>query len=338
MAVTLKDIADQSGVSMKTVSRVLNNEPNVSPATRERVEDAATELGYRPNLAARGLATSRSFLIALLYDDVSSSYVLSLMQGATDACHAAGYHLVVEPVVNRELDTPAAVARLLRRLNVDGLILTPPLSDNPALLDSLDALGMRAVRLAPIDRGGAHPVITIANAAAAREVMAHVLALGHRRIGFITGPDGHSASRERLRGYREALEAAGIAFDPALVVEGDFTWRSGRAAAKALMQLASGPTAVFACNDDMAAGVLSWMGAHGRKAPQDIAVAGFDDTPLSRIVHPPLTTVGQDVRAMGALAADILMDDDPKTSGARSRPHEYSFAHTLVVRASTDPG
>ena len=327
MATTLKDIADRSGVSMKTVSRVLNNEPNVSPETRERVEQAATDLGYRPNLAARGLASSKSFLIALLYDDVANSYVLNLMEGATEVCRREGHHLIVEPVDNAKLDSSSAVARLTRRLNVDGLILTPPLSDNAALLESLDLLGMSAVRLAPFDTDGPHPVVTIDNYAAAKEVVAHLVGLGHKRIGFITGAEGHSATQARHDGYRDALEETGIGYDSALVAKGDFTWRSGRAAMGKLMQ--ASPTAVFASNDDMAAGVLSWMGQYGRKAPQDIAVVGFDDTTMSRVLYPPLTTVGQDVVEMGRLSARLLIEGD-------TQPQDYRFPHTLVVRTSTD--
>ena len=330
MAITLKDIADRSGVSMKTVSRVLNNEPNVSQDTRDRVEEAATQLGYRPNLAARGLASSRSFLIALLYDDVANSYVLSLMDGATEACREQGYHLLVEPVRNGSLDSPAAVARLMRRLNVDGLILTPPLSDNPALLESLGMLNMRAVRLAPFDTAGDHPVITIDNFGAAKEVTEHLLAIGHRRIGFIKGAEGHSATHARLQGYKAALSGAGVAFDEALVEDGDFTWRTGRDAAAKLMECSPSPTAIFASNDDMAAGVLSWMGQYGRKAPQDIAVVGFDDTSLSRLVYPAITTVGQDVVEMGRLAARLIMD-------GKTHPNDYRFEHELIVRASTQP-
>ena len=329
LAVTLKDIADRSGVSMKTVSRVLNNEPNVSDDTRSRVEEAATHLGYRPNLAAKGLASSRSFLIAMLYDDVSTSYVLNLMDGATQACRKAGYHLLVEPVSNAELSDAVAVARLLRRLNVDGLILTPPLCDNLVLLDSLTKLGMTAIRLSPFDAQGDHPVIKIDNYGASVEVTQHLMALGHERIGFIKGIPGHSATHFRYQGYRDALAQAGVRYNPDLVVEGDFTWRTGREGAAKLMSRTPSPTAIFASNDDMAAGVLSWMGQYGRRAPSDIAVVGFDDTSLSRLVYPALTTVGQDVAGMGHLAAQLIIDGE-------TSPQEHRFAHELIVRESTD--
>jgi len=315
---------------MKTVSRVLNNEPNVSDDTRARVETAAMELGYRPNLAAKGLASSRSFLVALLYDDVSNSYVLNLMDGATDACRAAGHHLLIEPVSNATLSDAASVARLLRRLNVDGLILTPPLSDNQTLLESLDSLGMCAVRLSPFDAAGSQPVIMIDNFGAAVEVTNHLIELGHQRIGFIKGVPGHAATKLRFEGYKKALADAGIDYNPELVVEGDFTWLTGRQGAAKLMSGAISPTAIFASNDDMAAGVLSWMGQYGRQAPSDIAVVGFDDTSLSRLVYPALTTVGQDVVEMGRLAASLIIEGKVESKAHR-------FAHELIVRASTDP-
>lgn len=328
VATTLKDIAERSGVSMKTVSRVLNKEPNVSTLTRERVERAATDLGYRPNLAARSLASARSHLVALLYDDISTAYALSLMQGASAACRARGHHLVVEPIRDAELRDRTAVSRLLRHLNVDGLILTPPLCDNAVLLEALDALDMTAVRLAPARPDARHPCLSVNNREAARGVVEHLIALGHARIGFILGARGHSARSARLAGYRDALVAAGIAFVPERVAEGDFTWRSGRAAAGPLH--AAGCTAIFASNDDMAAGVLSWMGAQGLRAPEDLAVAGFDDTALSRLISPALTTVGQDVASMGERAAALLIDGVGDV-------REVAFDCTLIVRHSSDP-
>ena len=326
MATTLKDIAHRAGVSVKTASRVLNGEPNVASTTRERVEEAATHLGYRPNLAAKGLASSRTYLLAVLYDDVSAGYIMELMKGATAACREVGFHLVVQPLGNSELTNPEDAARALRRLHVDGLILTPPLCDNPALLGVVDAVNLPAIRLAPKTEEGGHAVFSMDDAAAARDVTDHLIRAGHSRIAFIGGPDTHSASQARLRGYRAAMEAAGLAPRTA---SGDFTWRSGHRAAGGLLASTPGITAIFAANDDMAAGVLSWMGESGRACPGDIAVFGFDDTPLSRLVHPPLSTVGQDVEGMGRRAVELLVSD----TGGRGAREE--FALSVVPRAST---
>lgn len=329
MATTLKDIAARSGVSIKTVSRVLNKEPNVSADTRERVEEAAHSLGYRPNLAAKGLASSRSFLIALLYGNVSSSYVLDLMRGATRACGRLGYHLVVQPVENDEIASPEAVARMMRNLHVDGVVLTPPLCDNPALLDTLERLDIPAVRISPKGLEGANAVIGVDNYAATRRVIEYLIAKGHERIAHIAGPDTHSASIARREAYRDTVCEAGLS---ELVAESDFSWRGARRAAGELIERDPAITAIFAANDDMAAGVLGWMGETGRSCPEDIAVVGFDDTPLSRLLHPPLTTVGQDVDGMGARSVELLCRPD---AGAGRRD---IFALDLVLRASTGDG
>ena len=326
MATTLKDIAHHAGVSVKTASRVLNGEPNVASTTRERVEEAATHLGYRPNLAAKGLASSRTYLLGVLYDDVSAGYIMELMKGATAACREAGFHLVVQPLINSELQTSEDAGRALRRLHVDGLILTPPLCDNPALLQVVGATNLPAIRLAPKSEEGSHAVFRMDDASAARDVTDHLIAAGHTHIAFIGGPDTHSASQARLHGYRAAMEAADLTPHTA---SGDFTWRSGRRAVGELIASAPDTTAIFAANDDMAAGVLSWMGDHGRSCPDDIALFGFDDTSLSRLVHPPLSTVGQDVEGMGRRAVELLVSES-EGRGARE-----DFALTVVPRAST---
>jgi len=329
MKTTITDVAKQAGVSMKTVSRVLNNEPNVAKTTRERVLSAAEALQYRPNLAARGLASSRSYLIGLLYDNPNPNYVIQIQRGAIEACRASGYHLLLEPMTREQASSPYA-EDLLSRLGVDGVILTPPLSDSLDLRTKLEKLGIRYVVVSPGQVGGA-PTVRMDDAKAAKEMTSFLIDQGHRDIGFIVGHPDHVSSRIRLEGFEQALESSGFTTSSGRIVHGDFTFRSGvKAAEKLLSDPSNRPTAIFASNDDMAAGVLSVAGRLGIDVPGDLSVCGFDNTAIAQIIWPKLTTVAQPIRKMGRKAAALLLDrsntDDPTV-------HTLDFE--IVIREST---
>ena len=312
MKTTITDVAKRAGVSMKTVSRVLNNEPNVAEKTRAHVKAIADELRYSPNLAARALATSKSYLIALIYDNPSPSYISHIQRGAIDACRDAGYHLVVEPLTlhaaKTHEETVILVRKVLDRLRVDGVILTPPLSDNEAVLEVLEELNIDCVRVAPINRG-AQPFVGMDDETAAYQMTQHLLEKGHKQIGFIRGHVNHAATYQRYAGFIRAMEDAGISVPDEFVVQGDFSFESGAAAARKILSRSSGlkPTAIFASNDDMAAAVISVAGQMGVEVPQALSVCGFDDTPLARVVWPALTTVRQPIYKMGHQAAKTLV-------------------------------
>jgi len=307
MRVRLEDVARVAGVSPKTVSRVLNDEANVREPTRQRVRDAMASMDYRPHPSARSLASNRSFVVAMLYDNPSSSYLTEIQAGVLDACDLHHYSMMVRPLLVQSDDFIERVDRLLSHHRPDGLILTPPITDHPALLQRLHERGVRYASVSPVLRKS---VIGVAmdESRAAREMMAHLLALGHRRIAHVIGHPAHGASGWRLAGYREALAAVGLPFDPELVVAGEFSFGSGVAAARQLFSLRQRPTAVFAANDDMAAGVIWAAGEHGLVVPRDVSVCGFDDTPISRQIWPTLTTIHQPSREMGRIAALQLLD------------------------------
>lgn len=312
MKATITDVAKRAGVSMKTVSRVLNNEPNVAQKTRERVKAIADELRYSPNLAARGLATSKSYLIALIYDNPSPNYIAHIQRGAIDACREAGYHLVVEPLSLRDGATREEkvkrVRSVLDRLPVDGVILTPPLSDSEALLEVLAELNIKCVRIAP-KNGGSQAFVGMDDETAAYQMTQHLLGQGHEKIAFILGHIDHAATSLRHAGYVRAMEQAGLSVSDDFVVQGDFSFESGAAAAHKLLgqKKSDRPTAVFASNDDMAAAVISVAGQMGLDVPKELSVCGFDDTPLARVVWPALTTVRQPIYKMGHQAAKELV-------------------------------
>lgn len=327
---TIKEVSKLAGVSFKTVSRVLNNEKNVSEETRRRVEQVVAELNFRPSLAARTLAGRKSFQVALLYDNPSPYYVYHLQAGAQERCHELGYRLLIQPVVADSADLVQEVAALIDETHLDGLILSPPVTESQALLDELDRRNLPYVRIEPGVRREDGRSTTIDDVAAARDLTDHLAGLGHRAIAFITGPETHISSVERLEGYRAALAAHGIAFDSALVVAGDYSFASGREAARRLLDRPTRPTAIFAGNDDMAAGALAVAHEFDIGVPDELSIAGFDDSDLAAAVWPPLTTVRQPVRELAWAAADLLLSD--------SRPHDrLTLDYNLIIRASTGP-
>lgn len=325
---TIKEVSKLAGVSFKTVSRVLNNEKNVSDETRRRVEQVVADLNFRPSLAARTLAGRKSFQVALLYDNPSPYYVYHLQAGALERCHELGYRLLIQPVVADSADLVQEIAALIDETHLDGLILTPPVTESAALLEELDRRALPYVRIEPGFRRDEGRSTTIDDVAAARDLTAHLIGLGHRAIAFITGPETHISSVERLKGYRAALDAHGIAFDPALVVAGDYSLPSGREAARRLLGAASRPTAIFAGNDDMAAGALAVAHELDIGVPDELSIAGFDDSDLAAAVWPPLTTIRQPVRELAWAAANLLLSDD------RTRDR-LTLDYDLVIRAST---
>ncbi len=312
MKATITDVAKKAGVSIKTVSRVLNNEPNVAAKTRERVKTIATELRYSPNIAARGLATSKSYLIALIYDNASPNYISHLQLGAIDACRDAGYHLVVQPLsLKAEWSREVKIIHtrsILDRLPVDGVILTPPLGDSEAVLQTLSELNVKAIRISPSVRGD-QPFIGMDDEMAAYKMTRHLIESGHKKIGFIRGHIDHSATPLRHSGFVRAMDEAGFNVPDKFIVQGDFTFASGAVSARQILNLpnAERPTAIFASNDDMAAAVISVASEIGIKVPRDLSVCGFDDTPLARVIWPALTTIRQPIFKMGYQAAKQLV-------------------------------
>lgn len=326
---TIKEVSKIAGVSFKTVSRVLNNEKHVSEETRRRVEEVVARLNFRPSHAARTLAGRRSFQVALLYDNPSPYYVYHVQIGAQQRCSELGYRLLLQPIDSQSPDLVSNVMALIDEAHLDGVILSPPVTEISALLDELDRRGLPYVRIAPGARKDSGMAAAIDDVAAAREVTGHLIGLGHRAIGFIRGLDSHVSTWERLQGYREALEAHGIAFDEDLVVAGENSFTSGGEAARALLDRTPRPTAIFAGNDDMAAGVLAVAHETDIDVPGQLSIVGFDDSDLAKAVWPPLTTMRQPVRELAYAAADLMLSPE---AGQR-----ITLEHKLMVRSTTGP-
>lgn len=330
-AITIDDVADKAGVSAKTVSRVMNNEPNVRASKRELVMKAARDLGYRPNPAARSLAGAKSFLIAHLHDNPVPEYVSAVNAGIYEACRAKGYFLLPEPVDRSAPDFLDRLQQFLMTSRADGVVLTPPLCDDPQVLKLLQDNETRYASLSPSRQPKDAPVMRLDDRQAAMEMVRHLITLGHKQIGLITGPKGHNAATARREGYLDALNDADLKIDPKLIVEGDYSLRSGLEGAKALLETSPRPTAIFAANDDMAVGAMTAIMAAGLSIPGDISITGFDDTRLASAVWPALTTIRQPVTAMARRAAERLMTPE------EDAPLEEVFAFELIERQSTGP-
>jgi LacI family transcriptional regulator len=326
----LSAVARAAGVSVPTVSRVLNGRGDVAPGTRERVEAILREHGYR-RPAAR--ARTSSGLIDLVFNDLDSPWAVEIIRGVEEAAHAAGIGTVVSAIHGESASARQWLSNLRARAT-DGVIFVT--SDvTPPLHAELSRLG---IPLAVVDPAGGPvndvPTIGAANWAGGLAATEHLLSLGHRRIGFIAGPKRLLCSRARLDGYGAALAAAGLGADPDLVQQGDFYHESGWAGADALLRLDRPPTAIFAASDQMAFGVYEAVRRSGLRVPDDVSVVGFDDLPESRWTSPPLTTVRQPLTEMGLLAARTVLR---LARGEEIETPRMELATELVVRDSCTP-
>lgn len=330
--VTINSVAEYAGVSKKTVSRVLNNEPNVSPATREKVLKVFKELDYTPNPIARGLARNRSFIIGCLYDNPSKSYITRVQSGALEACHKHNYNLLIHPCELRGEALIENIEHLLTTSRLDGLVLTPPFSDSQELIEFLQKKGINYARVASAIEDDTSISVRSNDEQGAFEITEHLISLGHSRIAFIKGHPDHSATEQRFSGYQKALAEHNIAFDAELVAEGNFSYHSGADSAKEILDLQPRPSAVFASNDYMAAAVLKLATQSKLNVPEDISIAGFDNAPIARHIWPGLTTIAQPVEEMTRQAVEqlILQISDPDVEKTQT-----TLEAKLIVREST---
>jgi len=332
---SITDVARSAGVSIKTVSRVLNNEPNVTEKTRDKVQEAVKALEYRPNFSARSLAGNRSYLLAMVYDNPSMEYITHMQKGATESCRQHGYHLVVEPVDWDTGDLTNDIEMLLGRLPVDGVILTPPVCDSRRIVSALEKARIPMVRICPRNPNmTSAPSLNLDDAAAAYDMTGYLIKCGHTDIGFIRGASSHESAHLREQGFRKALKDADLELDPARIVDGNYTFEAGVTGARILLSGYTKPTAIFAGNDDMAAGTIAGAGALGLSVPDDLSVCGFDNTALASMIFPPLTTVNQSIIDVGARAARLLISGSDG-GGDDSDSQGISVDYEIVIRGST---
>lgn len=329
---TINDIARLARVSKKTVSRVINRSPFVKPETRERIEAVIARTGYAPDPQARGLAFRRSFLIGLIYDNPTPQYVVNMQLGILDGLKDTGFELVVHPCNRASPTFLADIRGFIERQRLAGVVLTPSVSEDERVAELLAELECDYIRIASVELDAPERMIVSHDRQGGAAVGRHLAELGHSRVGFISGPPSFRSSHERRAGFEEALAAAGVRLDAAYVREGAYTFESGIACAEALLALNPPPTAIFAGNDEMAAGVLQVALRSGLRAPQDVSVVGFDDFQIASRLWPPLTTVRAPTRVTGRLAALKLLGAEDETP-----PTPDETLPVLVVRQSSGP-
>jgi LacI family transcriptional regulator len=328
----IRQIADLAGVSIATVSRVLNGRGDVSEETREVVSRVIRENGYTANRNARGLSAGRTGLVGVLVPLVYPAYFSGILAGAAEALSERDFQIVLSPT-GGEHDREVSIVDRLHGLTDGAMIILPEESSEELerLLDS----GFRFVVLDPLmPLEERIPSVSAAHMSGADQAMKHLLDLGHRRVGQISGPRGWVATEDRRRGYRAALAAAGILPDPALEREAEPEIDAGRAAAEQLLDLSELPTAIFAFNDNIAIGAIQAARARGLRVPEDLSVVGFDDVEHATIVTPALTTVRQPLAEMGRTGVSLLMR---LLEGKRFETLHVELATRLVVRDSTAP-
>ncbi len=328
---TINDVARLAGVSKKTVSRVINASPSVQPETRERIEAVIREIGYVPDPQARGLAFRRSFLIGLIYDNPNPQYVVNMQLGLLDAMRGSGFELVVHPCDRASPTIVEDMQGFIERQKLFGVVLTPSVSEDEQVAAMLKEIGCAYIRVASVDLDDPAQMIETRDRLGGLEAARHLASLGHRRIGFISGVATFRSSHERRAGLEEGLAEHGLTLDPTLVAEGAYTFESGVECARRLLAMADRPTAIFAGNDEMAAGALQAAREAGLDVPRDLSVVGYDDFQVATRVWPPLTTIHTPTRRIGRMAAEKLMGRESTEAPPEER------LPTLVVRQSSGP-
>ncbi|TVS11506.1 MAG: LacI family transcriptional regulator [Wenzhouxiangella sp.] len=337
---TITDVARLAGVSIKTVSRVVNREDAVREATRARVEAAIAKLGYAPNQSARDLASRRAHLVCLIYDDPSAyelpsaGYIIRLQEGVLRVCRSQGYELLIHPCSYRRRGVTRELEALIRRARPAGIVLAAPLSNTRSIVAAITATGTPLVRLAPGLKRAADGVVATNDREFSAEMVRYLASCGHQRIAFITGHPDHKAVGMRYLGYRDGLQQSGLTFSSQLVAAGDNSFGAGEAAGMQLLEREPRPTAIFAANDDMAVGVMRAALRLGITIPDALSVAGCDDITLAEQVLPPLTTIRQPFAAMAEQASLMLVKGMPDKQPGSGH---FVFKGTLKIRGSTGP-
>ena len=315
-AVTIKHVAADAGVSLQTVSRVINDGANVTPEMRARVQASIDKLGYVPSIAAQRMSGTRSYLILALNDRDRTiadwnarqgvDWVDQMLLGGMLKCAELGYRMMIELVDTHSDHVERELRATIAALQPDGVILTPPHSDNALISDLLAREDIPFVRIGSV-KAGPGIRMTMDDERAARLATEHLADLGHRRIGFISGSGEYSLSQWRVDGWRAAMKELGLA-DEALLAVGDFSFASGEEAARKLLGLADPPTAIIASNDQMALATLEVARDLGLNVPDELSLVSFDDTPIARFAVPPLSAVDQPIAATASRAVELIID------------------------------
>jgi LacI family repressor for deo operon, udp, cdd, tsx, nupC, and nupG len=331
-ATSIRQVARQAGVSIATVSRALTTPDKVSDKTLKKVLAQVERSRYKPNLLARNFRSKRAYSVVVLVPNIANPFFAEIIRGIEQVAQQHGYAVLLGDTEGRE-DREAYYVGLVETRQADGLIQLHPRLPKAAR-GANGTLDIPLVNACEYIEDAPCPRVGIDNTAAAREMTAYLLGLGHRRIGVILGPDSSPLTSDRLHGYRLALRSAKIPADDALIAQGDFTMSSGSIAAETLFKAKQPPTAIFCFNDEMALGAIRYLKSTGRSVPQDVSVVGFDDIEFASFCDPPLTTIEQPTREIGNKAMSLLFD---MLSGGKPEPTMHTLPIKLIVRDSAAP-
>src|SRR6202795_193937 len=332
---TINDIARLADVSKKTVSRVLNKSPFVSVETREKIEAIIARTGYSPDPQARGLAFRRSFLVGIVFDNPNPQYVVNIQQGILDGLRGSGFELVIHPCDRHSRSYLADIRNFVERQKLFGVILTPSISEDEQLARMLEQMGCSYVRIASVPLDRPERMVVSHDRKGAAQAAVHLTQLGHRRIGFVSGPPTFRSSHERRSGLEDGLASAGLSLRAEFVAEGAYTFNSGALCGSMLLGRTERPTAIFCANDEMAAGLLQAARRAEVQVPRDLSVVGFDDFQIATQVWPTLTTIHSPIRSVALLAARGVFAGVDEGKGPTA--NSATLMPRLVVRESTGP-
>lgn len=326
---SIREVARVAGVSVATVSRALSTPEKVSAESIKKVHEAIEKVRYRPNMLARNFRSTRAFSIVVLVPDICNSFFSQVIQSIEDCAQQKGYAVLLGDTRD-STEREREYIRLVETRLADGMIqLRPhPPGDPAPRYDDVAYINACGCEDTP------GPSVRIDNTGAARTVVDYLVSLGHRRIGVISGLKANPHTRDRLAGYRQSLEAAGIEFEQDLVAEGNFTMQSGLNAAKRFCGMENRPSAIFCMNDEMAIGAIQTLKTHGIRVPEDVSVTGFDDIRYARYCDPPLTTIAQPADEIGKVAMSTLLNI---IDGHKPGQNEFIVPYEFIVRESTGP-
>lgn len=328
---TINDVASIAGVSKKTVSRVINRSPLLKGDTREKVEAVIAQLGFVPNPQARALALRRNFLLGLLHDNPNAQTVMNFQEGVLSAIRDTDFALVVQPVDRHSPELLDDIRVFLEKQRLFGVLILPPISENDELAALCRDVGCGYVRMGSAVLDDAEHMVESNDREAVERAVDYLVGQGHRRIAIILGPDGFRSARERREGFLNAMRRHGLEVPPEAMVPGSYRFESGISAADQLLDIEPRPTAIFASNDEMAAGALHAIRRRDLRVPDDVSLVGFDDSAIAAHIWPPFTTVRWPIRAMAQAAALKLIYP---ASAAEQPSH---FISELIPRQSVGP-
>ncbi|KIO36193.1 LacI family DNA-binding transcriptional regulator [Shewanella sp. cp20] len=337
MKVTINDVAKYAGVSIKTVSRVTNNEPSVRQATIDKVNQAIAALNYQPNVAARNLAGTKSYVIAFVYDNPNAYYVIDMQNGILSSCKQRGYELLIHPCDAKSDNICQELVDMVRQARLSGLVLTPPLSEDPKVLAALDQINANYVRIiageevSPTDGLS----ILVNDKHGAVSITQHLIDLGHKNIAFLSGDHQHESTKERLAGFKAALQSNNLTLDESNIINGQYSFESGVEGAKTLLAKSNRPTAIVACNDEIAAGALFAARLAGVAIPEELSIVGFEDSPFSRQTWPKLTTVHQPNKLIAQTATELLIENQGNKQSETT--HQVFIPEPVLRDSSAEP-